>query len=78
LRFDSAGNLYAANVGNNVIESFTPDGVGSFFAQTPKGGEPNGDYPTLMAIEVPEPSTWAMVAFGAAALCGKRHLGRGT
>jgi sugar lactone lactonase YvrE len=80
LAFDSAGNLYASNVGNNAIVKFTPDGVGSFFASTPMGGEPDGDYATFIAIEpglaIPEPSTWAIVALSAAALCGSRHLCR--
>jgi DNA-binding beta-propeller fold protein YncE len=34
LAFDSAGNLYAANVGDDTIEKFTPDGVGSVFANS--------------------------------------------
>ena len=34
LAFDAAGNLYAANSGNNTIERFTPGGVGSLFAST--------------------------------------------
>ena len=34
LAFDSAGNLYAANVNANTIERFTPGGVGSVFANT--------------------------------------------
>jgi sugar lactone lactonase YvrE len=34
LAFDSAGNLYVASWGNNTVEKFTPDGVGSVFAST--------------------------------------------
>ncbi len=34
LAFDSAGNLYVANFGDNTIEKFTPGGVGSVFAST--------------------------------------------
>ena len=34
LAFDSAGNLYAANRGNNTIEKFTPGGTASVFART--------------------------------------------
>ena len=34
LAFDSAGNLYAANINNDTIERFTPGGVGSIFAST--------------------------------------------
>ena len=34
LAFDSAGNLYVSNGGNNTIKKFTPDGVGSVFAST--------------------------------------------
>jgi hypothetical protein len=34
LAFDSAGNLYAANYGNNTIQKFTMAGFGSRFANT--------------------------------------------
>ncbi len=34
LAFDSAGNLFVANQGNNTIEKFTSGGVGSVFANT--------------------------------------------
>src|SRR5262249_14294497 len=34
LAFDSAGNLYVANLGSNNILKFTPAGVGSVFAST--------------------------------------------
>jgi secreted PhoX family phosphatase len=34
LAFDSAGNLYAANLGNNSIEKYTPGGSASVFAST--------------------------------------------
>jgi sugar lactone lactonase YvrE len=37
LALDVAGNLYVANYGNNTIQKFTPDGVGSLFANTGSG-----------------------------------------
>jgi DNA-binding beta-propeller fold protein YncE len=37
LAFDSAGNLYASLFGNNTIEKFTPDGIGSIFADASDG-----------------------------------------
>src|SRR6185295_5527437 len=38
LAFDHAGNLYAANFGNNTIEKFTPGGIGSVFASSGLSG----------------------------------------
>lgn len=35
LAFNSAGDLFTANVGNNTISRFTPDGKGTAFAATP-------------------------------------------
>ena len=60
LAFDSAGNLYVANQGGH-IQKFTPDGVGSLFANT-------GALNMFIAIQVPEPSTRAGLQLGAAAL----------
>ena len=37
LAFDKAGNLYVANAGNNTIEKFTPDGIGTEFANQDDG-----------------------------------------
>ncbi len=37
LAFDSAGNVYAANLFGNTIEKFTPDGVGAIFATSANG-----------------------------------------
>jgi hypothetical protein len=34
LAFDSAGNLYASNAGSDTITKFTPNGVGTLFANT--------------------------------------------
>jgi DNA-binding beta-propeller fold protein YncE len=34
LAFDRMGNLYVANQGDNTIEKFTPEGVGSVFASS--------------------------------------------
>ena len=66
LAFDSAGNLYAANGNNNTIEKFTPGGVGSFFATGPND-------PSLIAIQVPEPSTFAILSIGIPALLALRR-----
>ncbi|HUI08520.1 MAG TPA: PEP-CTERM sorting domain-containing protein [Verrucomicrobiae bacterium] len=69
LAFDSAGNLYVANSGNGTIEEFNTNGVGSVFAT-------GLNSPTFIAIQVPEPSTWAMVAVGIAAVLGGLRLRR--
>jgi sugar lactone lactonase YvrE len=37
LAFDSGGNLYAANAGNNTIEQFNANGTGSVFAAASSG-----------------------------------------
>ena len=72
LAFDSAGNLYAANMLSYTVEKFSPTGVDlGVFAST-------GLYaPHFIAIQpdvVPEPSTWAMLGLGAAALMiGRRR-----
>ncbi len=67
LAFDSSGNLYASNYGNNSIEEFTPGGVASVFASTGLAG------PSFIAIQVPEPSTWALVGLGLSALIAFRR-----
>lgn len=61
IAFDSAGNLYVAEQGNGTIEEFNTNGVGTVFASGLTGiwG---------IAIEVPEPSTWALVGLGLSAL----------
>ena len=63
LAFDSSGNLYA--ILGNTIEEYTPGGVGSVFATT------GLSTPTFIAIEpglstVPEPSSFVLLAIGAA------------
>jgi DNA-binding beta-propeller fold protein YncE len=45
LAFDSAGNLFAANLLDNTIEKFTPGGVGSVFAST------GLNFPTNLAFD---------------------------
>ncbi len=67
---DKAGNLYVANQGNNTIEKFNTNGVGTTFAsglETPVG---------LAFENIPEPSTWAMVALGMGAVLGGWRLRR--
>jgi DNA-binding beta-propeller fold protein YncE len=64
MAFDSAGNLYVANYGNNTIEEFNTSGVGTTFASS------GLDNPQDIAIQVPEPSTWAMVAMGLGVVFG--------
>jgi hypothetical protein len=63
LAFDSAGNLYSANEGNNTIEEFTSGGVGSDFANT------GFVEPEFIAIEpAREPSTIALLGLSLPAL----------
>ena len=68
MAFDSAGNLYAANFGNNTIEKFSPSGVDlGVFAS---------DEASLMgiAVRVPEPATMGLLALsGLAALVHRRR-----
>ena len=81
LAFDSAGNLYASNIGNGnpTIEKFNSTGTDlgvfassglsapHFLAFTDDAGVP-------LRLPVPEPSSWAMLAFGAASLlCFRRR-----
>ena len=87
LAFDSAGNLYAANQGDggpgsNTIEKFTPGGIGSVFASsglsTPEflAFTDEAGAPLPLANQVPEPSTWAMLAAGAGSLLAFRRGSR--
>jgi glucose/arabinose dehydrogenase len=71
MAFDSAGNLYVANENNNTVEEFNTNGVGSVFAS-------GLNAPCGLAIQVPEPSTWAMVAMGIGAVLGGLRLRRGS
>lgn len=68
LAFDSVGNLYVANYSGNSIQKFTPDGVGSVFASAA------GLFgPEYIAIQIPEPSTWALLALAFPALLAFRR-----
>jgi DNA-binding beta-propeller fold protein YncE len=68
LAFDSSGNLYASMVGGaNMILEFNPSGHATIFAT----GLSN---PAFLAIQVPEPATWALVALGAGALLRSHRL----
>ena len=74
LAFDNVGNLFVANQGNATIQKFTPGGVGSVFASTgvvsPQflAFTDDAGVPLKLANQVPETSTLATLAFGAASL----------
>jgi hypothetical protein len=73
LAFDSAGNLYAANVDNKTIEEFQSTGGmlssnGTVFANSGLFA-PYG----LAFEEIPEVSTWAMGVIGLILLLSLRH-----
>jgi tripartite motif-containing protein 71 len=61
IAFDSKGDLYVADQGFNDVVRFDSSGNRSIFASGL--GEPEG-----IAIQVPEPSTWVMVAMGIGAV----------
>jgi len=69
LAIDSSGDLYVASEGNASIVEFSPSGVGSVFAS----GFGNAAY--LAIDDIPEPSTFLLLGFGAMTLCAflKRH-----
>jgi sugar lactone lactonase YvrE len=69
LAFDSAGNLFEADYGTGHIYEFTPGGSQSAFAS----GLNN---PAFLAFQVPEPTTWSLLALGAVALVGGLRLRR--
>ncbi len=69
LAFDSGGNLYVANSGNGTIDEFNTNGVETVFASGLSS-------PQFIAIQVPEPATWALLVLGVAALLGNRPLRR--
>lgn len=69
LALDSSGNLYVVDKGNNAIDKFTSSGSESVFAT-------GLDNPQYIAIPVPEPATWAMVALGMGVVLGSRRLRR--
>jgi glucose/arabinose dehydrogenase len=63
LAFDSSGNLYVANSFDGTVEEFNSNGTGTVFASGM--GRPSG-----IAIQVPEPSTWAMLILSIGTLLG--------
>lgn len=68
LAFDGADNLYAVNGSDYTIEKFTPNGVGSVFAGRGIGMVS----PQYIAIQVPEPSAWALLCIWLPALLAFR------
>ncbi|MGD1020569.1 MAG: PEP-CTERM sorting domain-containing protein [Verrucomicrobiia bacterium] len=69
LAIDSSGDLYVASEGNASIVEFSPSAIGSVFAS----GFGNAAY--LAIDDIPEPSTFLLLGFGAMTLCAflKRH-----
>ena len=66
LAFDSGGNLYVVNngnLGNNTIVKIDAKGNESVFAS----GLQNAGF---IAIQVPEPATWAILVMGIGTLLG--------
>jgi sugar lactone lactonase YvrE len=58
LAFDGDGNLYVVNQGDDTVGKFTSGGIGSVFVN---GSGLFG--PTYIAVQVPEPSSWALLSF---------------
>jgi len=58
LAFDGEGYLYVANMGDNTVEKFSPSGD-----QVATFSGPGLNSPAFIALQVPEPSTFALVAF---------------
>jgi hypothetical protein len=59
-----------ANAASNQIEKFNTNGVGSLFATA------GVITPSFLAIQVPEPSTWTLMAFGVTLLLASLRLRR--
>lgn len=70
LAFDSSGYLYVADEnGDGIIEKYDTNGVESVFASGLVD-------PVGIAIQVPEPSTWALLAMSIGTLLGGLRLRR--
>ena len=69
LAFDSSGNLFVACAGSGTIEEFDTNGVGTTFAS-------GLNSPNFIAIQVPEPATWSLLALSVGVLLGSRRLRR--
>ena len=68
LAFDSEGYLWAAIRGNNTLMKFTPTGgVESVFADA------SLDFPSPIAIQVPEPAALSLLALGLGALAIRKR-----
>ncbi len=72
IAFDTSGNLYEADgtADDNAIVKFSPTGQESIF--DPGLNNPVGLAFQGIALPVPEPSTWAMLALGASGLLLRR------
>lgn len=68
LAFDESGNLFVLNMGNNTILEFDPSAHGTLFANL------GMDHPESLAIYiVPEPSSCALLIWGAGAVFLRRR-----
>ena len=56
MAFDSSGNLYVANSGASTIAKFDSSGQGSIFASS------GLNQPWDIAVQIPEPATWSLLA----------------
>jgi sugar lactone lactonase YvrE len=70
LAFGSSGTLFVADWGDNTIEEFSTNGVGAVFANT------GLNQPYGIAVQVPEPSTLALIALGAITWSVSRRVRR--
>jgi len=64
LAFDSSGNLYEADYGTSTVKKFGANGSGSVFASSGLFG------PVFVAVQVPEPVSWTLVALGGIGFLG--------